>query len=84
MSVADMRAVMESLKRAGVPVWVFMVHSSEIAPCKPLPSEADVKNFVRRCEEAIIAAIELRAEPATLSEAADFVRPRMRSQAVST
>ena len=74
MSLADMVATMKSLRRDHVPIWVFMIHSSEIAPCTPLPSEADVEAFVRRCEDAVAAAVELGAQPATLIEAASRLK----------
>ncbi len=72
-SVDDMRAVMVSLERADVPVWVFMIHSSEIVPCTPLPSEEAAAAFRRRCTDAIRTAVELGARPATLEEAAEAV-----------
>jgi hypothetical protein len=68
-----MVATMKSLKAAGIPVWVFMIHSSEIAPCKPLPTEEAVKSFVERCEQAIAAAVDLGARGVTLSEAAEIL-----------
>ena len=69
-SVDDMRAVMVSLKRAEIPVWVFMIHSSEIIPCTPLPSEEAASAFRQRCIDGIRTAVELGAKPATLEEAA--------------
>ena len=74
VSLPDMIATMKSLRAGGVPVWVFMIHSSEISPCKPLPSQGDVDAFVSRCENVVAAAVELGAKPATLSEAAAAVR----------
>jgi hypothetical protein len=73
-SVADMRAVMLSLKQRRCAVWVFMVHSSEIIPCRPLPTGKDVSQFLDRCLEGIHVAMELGAQPATLTEAARWVR----------
>jgi hypothetical protein len=73
-SVEDMTAVMKSLKAAAVPVWVFMIHSSEISPCKPLPNEEDVRKFVDRCERVAQIAQELGAVGVTLSEAAEGLR----------
>jgi hypothetical protein len=73
MSVADMRAVMIALKRAESPVWIFMIHSSEIIPCTPLPTQAAVDAFWQRCLGGIRAAVELGAKPSTLSEAAELV-----------
>jgi len=76
VSTPDMVATMKSLRADNVPVWVFMIHSSEISPCKPLPAQADVDAFIQRCEEGVAAAVELGAKPATLSEAAAAVRSR--------
>ena len=73
-SVADMKAVLNTLRDEGCPVWVFMIHSSEISPCTPLPTEDKVKSFVDRCIRGIRAAVELGAQPATLTEAGDWVR----------
>ena len=69
-SVENMRAVMTSLIRRRCSVWVFMIHSSEIIPCKPLPSERHVAAMIERCEAGIRVATELGAKPATLTEAA--------------
>lgn len=69
-SVAAMRQVMRRLREERVPVWVIMMHSSEIVPCTPLPSQKRVDACMRRCHRAIETAIELGAAPATLSEAA--------------
>jgi hypothetical protein len=74
VSVPDLVATMKSLRTANVPVWVFMIHSSEISPCKPLPAQSDVDAFFIRCEAAVAAAVELGAKPATLTEAAASVR----------
>ena len=73
-SIKDMRATMQELRRAAVPIWVFMIHSSEIAPCKPLPTRPAVEAFMRRCIGAIEAAVELGAKPSTLSEAGAWIR----------
>jgi hypothetical protein len=69
-----MLAIMNSLMRRGCAVWVFMIHSSELIPCKLLPTQEAVSSMVDRCLEAINMAINLGAEPATLSEAAQWVR----------
>lgn len=73
-SVEDMTAVMKSLKKAGVPVWVLMIHSSEISPCNPLPNEEEVQKFVDRCERIVQVALELGAVSSTLTEAAAGLR----------
>ncbi len=67
----DMVATLRQLKADGVPAWVIMIHSSEIAPCTPLPREEDVALFVERCVGIVEAAVQLGAEPSTLTEAAD-------------
>ena len=72
-SVSDMRAVMIAMQRARVPAWVFMIHSSEIIPCTPLPTKEAVEAFCDRCVGGIRAAIELGAKPATLKEVAEWV-----------
>jgi hypothetical protein len=73
-SAEDMRAVMLALKQQGCAVWVFMIHSSEIIPCNPLPSQRDVQAMIDRCVKGIRIAIELGAQPATLTEAALLVQ----------
>lgn len=73
-SVKDMTAVMKSLKAAAVPVWVFMIHSSEIAPCQLLPTEDEVRKLVDRCERISGIAVEMGAVGATLTEAAEGLR----------
>ncbi len=73
-SVADLRAILRSLARQRVPVWVFMIHSSEIARCTKLPTADAVRSFVERCTSGIRAAVDLGAVGATLQEAADWVR----------
>lgn len=72
-STDDMRAVMTSMKHAKLPVWVFMIHSSEIAPCVPLPTEQAVEAFRRRCIDGVRAAVDLGAKGVTLEEAAKRV-----------
>lgn len=76
MSLSDMRAVMNSLKASDCPIWVLMIHSSELSPCTPLPTEADVERFVQRCVEVVHAAAELGATPATLEEAGTWFLDR--------
>lgn len=75
-SLADMKRVMHRLAADEAPVWVFMIHSSELAPCRPLPSEGAVARFVERCRAAVVQAASLGAAPATLSQAAEWVRGR--------
>lgn len=68
MSRQQMRACLEDLRQDGVPVWVAMIHSSEIAPCTPLPDEASLRRFRRRCLQLVEDARALGAVPATLNE----------------
>lgn len=75
-STADMRAVMLALRHQRCPIWVFIVHSSELIPCRHLPSEDHVARFTARCLEAVETARALGARPATLSEAARWVAER--------
>jgi hypothetical protein len=69
-SPRTLRGVMRSLKRRNIPIWVCMIHSSELRPCSPLPSEDRVNRFIDRCMQTITLAAEMGAVPATLSEAA--------------
>jgi hypothetical protein len=57
---------MELLRRDGVPVWVAMIHSSEIVPCRPFPTEAAVQAFIERCLHLVDDALSLGATAATL------------------
>ena len=72
-SVRDMCAVMQGLRTSRCPVWVFMIHSSQILPCARLPKRKQVRDFIRRCLAGIRVAVELGARPATLKEAAQYV-----------
>lgn len=72
-SVKDMRAVMKSLRAIRCPVWVFIIHSSQILPCTRLPKTKHVKAFIQRCLAGIHMAVELGARPATLKEAGQYV-----------
>ncbi len=73
-SVGDMRAVMRNLRANNCPVWVFMIHSSQILPCARLPKREQVQAFIQRCIQGIRAAVDLGARPGTLKEAAQWVR----------
>ncbi len=73
-SVKDMGAVMKSLRAAECPVWVFMIHSSQLIPCARLPKIKQVRAFIERCLRAIDIAVDLGARPATLTEAGQWVR----------
>jgi hypothetical protein len=68
MTRGEMRACLETLRQDRVPVWVAMIHSSEIIPCRPCPTEAVVRQFIRRCLDLIDDAIALGATAATLVE----------------
>jgi hypothetical protein len=71
VSTGDLVATLKQMKSDNIPVWVLVIHSSEIAPCTPLPTEEKVNALIERCLAAIEAAVELGAKPATLSEAAE-------------
>jgi hypothetical protein len=77
-SRAEMRKCLQLLRRDGVSVWVAMVHSSEIMPCKRLPSEPEVARFRQRCIALVRDALELGAVPATLREAWEHCESRVR------
>jgi hypothetical protein len=64
----DMRACLQELRNAGVRVWVAMIHSSEIIPCKYFRGESEVKRFRERCFGLMEDALDLGARGATLSE----------------
>lgn len=68
MSRVQMRACLESLRRDRVPVWVAMIHSSEIIPCQPLPTEERVTQFVQRCLQLVEDAVSLGATCSTFEE----------------
>jgi len=72
MTLADMCTVILNLKEMKVPVWVIMIHSSELIPCKPLPSSRHVQEFMDRCVGVVEYALEAGAEPATLHQAAEW------------
>ena len=72
-SVRDMHAVIQSLRATGCPVWVFIIHSSQIVPCARLPKTKQVTAFIQRCLAGIRTAVELGARPATLKEAGRYV-----------
>ena len=59
-----------------MPVWVFMIHSSEITPCRVIKTEDDVKAFKQRCLRIIEITQEMGSKPATLKEAALWVKKR--------
>ncbi len=68
MTRAQSRACLDQLRRDRIPVWVAMVHSSEIAPNRLLPTEDAVARFRQRCLELIEDALALGAASATLEE----------------
>jgi hypothetical protein len=69
MSRRELRACLRALRADGVPVWVSMIHSSEIVPCKYFATEGAVRAFRRRCLELVEDAVALGATGATLREA---------------
>jgi hypothetical protein len=74
LSVPQMEACMRQLMADECPVWVFMIHSSEIARCEPLPTDEEVARFIERCEASVKVAVSLGARGVTLAEAGDWVR----------
>jgi hypothetical protein len=78
MTLDDMCVVVTKLKESNVPVWVIMIHSSELVPCKPLPTIRHVRDFIDRCSGVIKYAIEAGARPATLHQAARWYLTRQR------
>lgn len=78
MSRGQLRHCLEQLKRDGLPVWVAMIHSSEIGLNSYFPTEEAVARFRRRCLDLVEDAAELGALGATLAEAAsviEYTRP---------
>jgi hypothetical protein len=63
-----MRACLRELRSSGVKVWVAMIHSSEIIPCKYFSTESAVERFCERCYGLVEDALDLGAVGATLSE----------------
>lgn len=61
---------LRQLKSDAIPVWVSIIHSSELLPSHHLPTPEAVAAFVRRCVAMVEAAIDLGARPCTLQEAA--------------
>ncbi len=68
MSRRQLQACLGQLRRDAVPVWVAMVHSSEIAVNRRLPTEEQVTHFRRRCFELVEDALAMGAVGATLEE----------------
>jgi hypothetical protein len=72
MSTSQSRACLEALRDDQVPVWVAMIHSSEIMPCQPFPTESAVKKFIERCLRLVDLAVQLGATCATLDEVRQY------------
>jgi hypothetical protein len=68
MSRRQGRLCLEQLRRDGLPVWVAMVHSSEISPNRYFPTDEEVARFRRRCLQLVEDAVALGAAGATLEE----------------
>jgi hypothetical protein len=71
MNRAETAACLKRLRADNVPVWVCMIHSSEIAPCTYFTTEEQLDAFRRRCLELVEDAIALGATGATLKEVCD-------------
>ena len=72
----QLAACLRQLRRDGAPVWVAMIHSSEIGRCRRLPKQEDVDGLVRRCTGMTEMAISLGAVGSTLQQAAQCVSPQ--------
>lgn len=81
--IDQLRAILLDLKANDCPVWVFMIHSSEIVPNTKLPTLELVASFFHRCEMAVNIALEMGAKPATLSEASDWLRKNNLAKIIS-
>jgi hypothetical protein len=68
LTSAQLAACLRQLKREGITVWVAMIHSSEIVPCRHLPTAEAVEAFIRRCEKLTAEALKLGARACTLRE----------------
>ena len=68
MSRKKMRACLGQLKRDHVPVWVAMIHSSEIGINRYFPSEELISQFRERCFGLAEDARAMGATAATLEE----------------
>ena len=63
-----MRACLGQLQRDEVPVWVAMIHSSEIGINRYFPKEGMVELFRDRCFGLVEDALAKGAKAATLEE----------------
>jgi hypothetical protein len=70
----EMQYCMKKLLADRIPVWVAVIHSSEIISCVYFKTDEKIKSFWNRCEELIYDAIELGATPMTLAEAGNFIK----------
>ena len=70
-SRVQMKRCMALLQEDQVAVWVAMIHSSEIVPCRYFPTEDAVTRFRKRCLTLVEDALQLGARCATLKEVRD-------------
>lgn len=68
MTRQQMRACLETLQRDNIPVWVAMIHSSEIVPCQKFPTQQLVDQFIQRCLQLVEDAVQMGATCSTLEE----------------
>lgn len=68
MSRRQMRYCLEQLRRDDIPVWVAMIHSSEIGLNRYFPTEEKVSAFRQRCLDLVEDAMALGAKGATLED----------------
>ncbi len=71
MSLPQLSGCLRGLAADTIPVWVAMIHSSEIIPCVPLKTDEAVRAFKERCFRLVEEAQELGARCATLREAGE-------------
>ena len=72
MTKTELCACLKSLRRDQIPVWVSMIHSSEIIPCRQLPTEEATKQFIKRCLQLVEVAVSMGATCATLDEVRQY------------
>lgn len=70
-SAGQLRRCLRQMKADGIPVWVAMIHSSEVIPCRHLPNKEAVGRFLQRCLGLVEDALGLGATGCTLQEAAE-------------
>jgi hypothetical protein len=75
MTRTQLRQCLNQLQQAQVPIWVAMIHSSEIGINRYFPTEDRVAAFRQRCLELVQDAISMGAVGATLAEVRACAHP---------